>query len=48
MLFGGVMEFSHPVEVLVQLAKKMRFVHARYYFFTSELQGYHSLLRKKI
>lgn len=47
-LFGGVAEFSHPVEVLMQHAKKMRFVHTKYYLFTSELKGYHSLLRKKI
>lgn len=48
MLFGGRVEFSHPIEVLMQHAKKMRFVHAKHYFFTRELQGYHSLLWKKI
>ncbi|PKU45438.1 rna-directed dna polymerase from mobile element jockey-like [Limosa lapponica baueri] len=32
----------------MQYAKKMRFVYAKPYFFASDQQGYHSLLRKKI
>lgn len=39
MLFGGVVEFSHPAEVLMQPAEKIKFLHTKHYFFTSELQG---------
>lgn len=46
MLFGGTVEFSHPIWVLMQHAKMMRFVHAKHYFFTSELQGYRDEGRK--